>query len=89
MQHNHNLDLENWRGKEPKTGIQDDSTIKMLSLFFVFHMQVFNSNKFLDYLKGIYPSQMTVEKAKKLHHLANYVDLTFMADSGGKPFNQA
>ena len=45
---------------------------------------VFNDKKFLDYLKEIYPSQLTVEKANKLDHLANYVDLTFIIDSGGK-----
>ena len=45
---------------------------------------VFNNNKFLDYLKEIYPSQMTVEKANKSDHLADYLDLTFIIDSGGK-----
>ena len=45
---------------------------------------VFNSKKFLDYLKEIYPSQMTVEKANKSDHLADYLDLTFIIDSGGK-----
>ena len=38
---------------------------------------VFNNKKFLYYLKGIYPSQLTVEKANKSHHLADYLDLTF------------
>ena len=45
---------------------------------------VFNSKKFLDYLKEIYPSQMTVEKANKSDHLADYLDLTFIIDNGGK-----
>ena len=45
---------------------------------------VFNSKKFLDYLKEIYPSQLTVEKANKSDHLADYLDLTFIIDSGGK-----
>ena len=45
---------------------------------------VFNNKKFLDYLKEIYPSQLTVEKANKSDHLANYLDLTFLIDSGGK-----
>ena len=44
----------------------------------------FNNKKFLDYLKEIYPSQLTVEKAKKSDHLADYLDLTFIIDSGGK-----
>ena len=30
---------------------------------------VFNNKKFLDYLKEIYPSQLTVEKADKSDHL--------------------
>ena len=45
---------------------------------------VFNNKRFLDYLKEIYPSQLTVEKANKSDHLADYLDLTFIIDSGGK-----
>ena len=45
---------------------------------------VFNNKKFLDYLKEIYPSQLTVEKANKSDHLADYLNLTFIIDSGGK-----
>ena len=45
---------------------------------------VFNNKKFLDYLKEIYPSQLTVEKANGSDHLADYLDLTFIIDSGGK-----
>ena len=45
---------------------------------------VFNNKKFLDYLKEIYPFELTVEKANKSDHLANYLDLTFIIDSGGK-----
>ena len=45
---------------------------------------VFNNKKFLDYLKGIYPSQLTVEKANKSDHMADHLDLTFIIDSGGK-----
>ena len=45
---------------------------------------VFNNKKFLDYLKEIYPSQLTVEKANRSDHLADYLDLTFVIDSGGK-----
>ena len=45
---------------------------------------VFNNKKFLDYLNKIYPSQLTVEKAKKSDHLADYLDLTFIIDSGDK-----
>ena len=32
----------------------------------------------------IYPSELTVEKANKSDHLADYLDLTFIIDSGGK-----
>ena len=45
---------------------------------------VFNNKTFLDYLKEIYPSQVTVEKANKSDRLADYLDLTFIIDSGGK-----
>ena len=45
---------------------------------------LFNNKKVLDYLKEIYPSLLTVEKANKSDHLANYLDLTFMIDSGSK-----
>ena len=45
---------------------------------------VFNNRKFLDYLKEIYLSQLTVEKANKLDHLADYLDITFVIGSGGK-----
>ena len=45
---------------------------------------VFNNKTFLDYLKDIYLSELTVEKANKSDHLADYLDLTFIIDSGGK-----
>ena len=45
---------------------------------------VFINKKFLDYLKEIYPSQLTVEKANKSDYLADYLDFTFIIDSGGK-----
>ena len=45
---------------------------------------VFNNKAFLDYLKEIYRSQLTVEKANKSDHLADYLDFTFIIDSGGK-----
>ena len=44
--------------------------------------------KFLDYLKEKYPSQLTVEKANKSDHLADYLDLTFIIHSGGKLSNR-
>ena len=45
---------------------------------------VFNNKKFLDYLKEIHPSQLTVKKANKSDHLADCLDFTFIIDSGGK-----
>ena len=45
---------------------------------------VSNHKKFLDYLKEIYPSQLTVEKANKSDHLDDYFNLKFIIDSGGK-----
>ena len=45
---------------------------------------VINNKTLLDYLGGIHPSQLTVEKADKSDHLANYLDVTFIIDSGGK-----
>ena len=47
---------------------------------------VFNNKKFLDYLKELYPFQLTVEKANKSDHLADYLDVTFVVDSGGISF---
>ena len=38
----------------------------------------------MDYLKEIYPSQLTVEKANKSDHLADYLDFTFIIDSSDK-----
>ena len=38
----------------------------------------------MHYLKEIYPSQLTVEKANKSDHQADYLDLASIIDSGGK-----
>ena len=45
---------------------------------------VFINKKLLDYLKEIYPSQLTVEKAKESDHLADYPYLTFIKGRRGK-----
>ena len=45
---------------------------------------VFNSKKFGDYVKEIYPSQLTVEKANTSDDLANYLDLTFIIESNNR-----
>ena len=51
---------------------------------YVDDLNIFNNKKCLDYLKEISTSQLTDEKAKKSDHLAGYLDLTFIIDSGGK-----
>ena len=45
---------------------------------------VFNNKKFGDYVKEIYPSQPTVEKANTSDDLANYLDLTFITGSNNR-----
>ena len=45
---------------------------------------VFNDKTILDYLKEKYPSELTAEKANKSDYLADYLDLKFIIDSGGK-----
>ena len=45
---------------------------------------VFNNKKFGDYVKEIYPSQLTVEKASTSDDLANYLDLTFIIESDNR-----
>ena len=45
---------------------------------------VFNNKKFGDYVKEIYTSQLTVEKANTSDDLANYLDLTFITESNNR-----
>ena len=45
---------------------------------------VFNNIKFGDYVKEIYPSQLTAEKANTSDDLANYLDLTFIGESNNR-----
>ena len=48
-------------------------------------LSTFVHNKmFLDFLKVIYPSQLTVKKNNKSDHLADSLDFTFIIDKGGK-----
>ena len=44
---------------------------------------VFNKKKFGDYVKEIYPSQLTVEK-----DLANYLDLTFVKGNNNRLYTK-
>ena len=59
---------------------------RLFNLFYSYtdDLILFNNKKFLDYLKEIRPSQLTVEKANKSDHLADHLDLTFIIDSRGK-----
>ena len=50
---------------------------------------VFNNKKFSDYLKEMYPSQLTVEKANKSDHLADYLDYHIRHRQWRQAFNQA
>ena len=49
---------------------------------------VFNNKKFGDYVKEIYPSQLTVEKANTSDDLANYLDLTFTIESNNQLYTK-
>ena len=42
---------------------------------------VLNNETILDYLKKIFSSRLTDEKAKKSHHLANHLDFSFTIHS--------
>ena len=49
---------------------------------------VFNNKKFGDYVKEIYPSQLTVEKANTSDDLANYLDLIFIIESNNRLYTK-
>ena len=49
---------------------------------------VFNNKKFGDYVKEIYPSQLTVENANTSDDLANYLDLTFIIESNNRLYTK-
>ena len=49
---------------------------------------VFNNKKFGDYVKEIYPSQLTAEKANTSDDLANYLDLTFIIESNNRLYTK-
>ena len=48
----------------------------------------FNNKKFGDYVKEIYLSQLTVEKANTSDDLANYLDLTFIIESNNRLYTK-
>ena len=45
---------------------------------------VFNNKKFIDYVKDIYLSELSVKKANRLHDLADYLDLRFIIGSNNR-----
>ena len=45
---------------------------------YIDNLIAFNNKRFGDYVKEIYPSQLTDEKANTSDDLANYLDLTFI-----------
>ena len=49
---------------------------------------VFNNKKFGDYVKEIYPFQLTVEKANTSDNLANCLDLTFIIESNNRLYTK-
>ena len=49
---------------------------------------VFSNNKFIDYVKDIYPSEPNVEKANRLDDQANYLDLTFIIGNNNKLYTK-
>ena len=49
---------------------------------------VLNNNKFGNYIREIYPSQLTVEKANTSDDLANYLDLTFILGSNNRLYTK-
>ena len=49
---------------------------------------VFNNKKFGDYVKEIYPSQLTIEKANTSDDLANHLDLTFIIESNNQLYTK-
>ena len=49
---------------------------------------VFNNKKFGDYVKEIYPSQLTVKKPNTSDDLANYLDLSFIIGSNNRLYTK-
>ena len=49
---------------------------------------VFNNKKFGDYVREIYPSQLTVEKANTCDDVANCPDLTFIIESNNRLYTK-
>ena len=55
-----------------------------LSYRYIDDLIVFNNKKFGEYVKHIYPSELSVEKANRSDDQANYLDLTFIIDNNNK-----
>ena len=59
-----------------------------LCYLYIDDLIVFNNKKFGDYVKEIYPSQVTVEKTNTSDDLANYLDLTFIIESNNRLYTK-
>ena len=55
---------------------------------YIVDLIAFNNKKFRDYVKEIYPSQLTVEKANTSDDLANYLNLTFIIESNNRLYTK-
>ena len=55
---------------------------------YIDHLIVFSKKKFGDYVKEIYPSQLTVETASTSDDLANYLDLTFIIERNNRLYTK-
>ena len=52
------------------------------------YLIVFNNKKYGNYVKEIYPSQLTVGKENTSDDLANYLDLTFIIGSNNRVYTK-
>ena len=55
---------------------------------YIDNLIVFDNKKFGDYVKEIYPSQLTVEKTNTSDDLTNYLDSTFIIESNNQLYTK-
>ena len=51
-------------------------------------LDCFQQQKFIDYVRDIYPFELNVEKADRLHDQANYLDLTFIIGNNNRLYTK-
>ena len=51
---------------------------------YIDNLIVFNNKKFMEYVRDIYPAELSIEKANRSNDLANYLDLTFTIDKANR-----